>query len=377
MKSNRPLTLAVLLLAIAPALAQEKKDAPPPTADLIRDAEAARKRGDITRAASIFTAAQKAKDFGTAKPPVELILAVGDYHFAQSSLESQEQALAVYDLAMTVYGKSLSPFDTAQVRARRSEVLSWQGKMDLARDEINTLRTQYKDDRRVNLLADLASANLLLLSNQSQAARDALVPLVEINDSIITPAAMFAMGRAYVQLKQPEDAVNTFRSLWNRYGESDFVKRAVYLIGQVYFDRGDFLEARKLYEACAVVGAAMQTSVRVGDELVIKVADPDYYARTRSTLLPATITVPSGDRETVRLEKNQVSDQLYIGRIQTALLLPKPDDDQLQVGGDDVISIAYSGQTGKPYEVRVVDDGSIQIGFSGSGLSVTGSVASG
>lgn len=361
MKPTRPLTLAVLLLAVVPVLGQQKKEEAPPTADVVRDADAARKRGDVTRAASLFASAQRAKDFANARPPVDLILTVGDYHFARASLESQEQALATYDLAFSVYGPSLSPFDTAQVRARRAEVLSWQGKMDLAQDEINTVRTQYKDDRRVNLLADLASANLLLLSNQAQAARDALGPLVEINDPVITPAAMFAMGRAYVQLKQSDDAVNTFRKLWNRYGESDFVKRAVYLIGQVYFDRGDFLEARKLYEACGVVGAAMQTSVRVGDELVVKVADPDYYARTRSTILPVTITTPSGDRESLRLEKNQVSDQLYIGRIQTALLLPNPDDDQLQVGGGDLISIAYAGQTGKPYEVRVVDDGSVQI----------------
>ncbi len=355
------LPATLLLAAMSVPASAQNKPAPPSAKDTIRDADEARKRGDVTRAVSLFTNAQKSKEFNDAKPPLDLILAVGDYQFAQGSLDSQNLALATYDLAFTVYGGSLGAFDVAQVRARRSEVLSWQGKLDLARDEINTLRTTYKNDRRVNLLADLASANILLLANQAQAAKDALQPLIEINDAVITPQAMFAMGRAYVQLKQPEQAVTTFRSLWNRYGESDFVKRAVYLIGQVYFDRGDFLEARKLYEACAVVGAAMQTSVRVGDELIVKVSDPDYFARTRSQVLPVTVTVPSGDRESIRLEKNQVSDQLYIGRIQTALLLPKSDDGQLQVAGTDVISISYSGQIGKPYEVRVVDDGAIQI----------------
>lgn len=351
--------VALTIAVCAGVLPAQNK--PSSTADLVRDADEARKRGDLTRAVTLFTTAQKSKDFNAAKAPVPLILAVGDFYFAQSSADAQTQALATYDLAFSIHGNALPAFDVAQVRVRRSEVLSWQGKLDLARDEINALRSAYKNDRRVNLLADLASANILLLSNQAQAARDALAPLVEINDPIITPQAMFALGRAYVQLKQPEQAVATFRSLWNRYGESDFVKRAVYLIGQVYFDRGDFLEARKLYEACAVVGASMQTTVRVGDELIVKVSDPDYYARTRSQVLPVSVTVPSGDQESIRLEKNQVSDQLYIGRIQTALLLPKPGDSQLQVAGNDVISISYAGQAGKAYEVRVVDDAAVQI----------------
>lgn len=351
----------VLLTGAASQAQDRKPPQPKSTADVLRDANEARQRNDLQQAVALFTTARKAKDFAAAKPSPELILAVGDYHFAQGSFDSQNLALETYDLATTVWGRELSPFHVAQVRTRRAEVLSWQGKVDLARDEINALRAAYKGERRVNLLADLASANLLLLANQSDAARDALRPLTELNDDIITPAAMFAMGRAYVQLKQPDQAIAMFRTLWNRYGESEFVKRAVYLIGQVYFDRGDFLEARKLYEACAVVGASMQTRVRPGDDLIVKVADPDYFARTRARVLTVTLTAPSGDEEPLRLEKNPVSDQLYVGRIQTALLLPRPNDGQLQVAGNDVIRMSYIGQTGKPYEVRVVDDGSINV----------------
>ncbi len=350
-------------VAVAQNRREGQKQAPAPssTADLLRDALEAKRRGDLPKATNLFAAAQKSKEFANARPPVELIFAVGDFYFGQSSPESYAQALATYDLAATVYGKELPAFQFAQMRAKRAEVLGWLGKTELARDEINSIRQTYKNERRPNLIADLASANLQLLANQGDAAREALLPLTELNDDVIAPSALFSLGRAYVQLKQPEEAINTFRQLWSRYGESEFVKQAVYLIGKVYFDRGDFMEARKLYEACAVVGAAMQRKVRVGDELIVKVSDPDYFARTRSQTLSVAINAPSGDLETLRLEKNPVSDQLYVGRIQTALLLPKPGDGQLQVAGNDVIEISYQGLAGKPYQVQVVDDGAIQV----------------
>ncbi len=359
--------MLVVLFGCGIAVAQPKNEGrkqrpiPSNAYDQLKEALEAKRQGDLARAASLFAVAQKSKDFASARPPVELILAVGDYYFGQSTPDSYSQALDTYDLVVTVYGKDSSPFQLAMMRFKRAEVLGWKGKAELARNEIDAIRKSVKNDRRSNLIADLAGANLQLLANQADAARDALLPLIELNDDVISPSALFSLGRAYVQLKQPEEAVHTFRQLWSRYGESEFVKQAVYLIGKVYFDRGDFMEARKLYEACAVVGAAMQWRVRVGDELIVKVSDHDYFARTRSQTLSVAIKAPSGDLETLRLEKNPVSDQLYVGRIQTALLLPKPGDGQLQVSGNDVIEISYTGLSGKPYQVQVVDDGAIYV----------------
>ncbi len=202
---------------------------------------------------------------------------------------------------------------------------------------------------------------MLLLASQPDAAREKLLTLVEADDPNIASMSMFALGRTYVQLKQTDAAIATFRKLWTRYGESEMIKRAIFLVGQIYFDRGDFLEARKLYEACSVVGAAMQNRVRPGDELIVKVYDLNYFNRTRSTSLNVTLSAPSGDRETLKLEKNQVSDQLYIGRIRTALAMPTVNDGILQVMGRDVIEITYPGQSGGAYKVAVVDDGVINI----------------
>ncbi len=354
--------VAVVLIgwAGAGALAQQKK-APAKAADLVRSANESWKKGDLAKAAATLETARKASDFLSSRPDPQLLFAVGDFHFSRRTLEESNLALEVYELAQQSWGRELSPTNSALMRLHRSEVLSWQGRSDSAREEIAALRTQFRDNRQVQLIGDLASANLLLVAGQADAARDALRPLAELDDNTVAPLALFSLGRAYVQLKQPTEAVEAFRTLWNRYGETPLVKRAVFLIGQVYFDRGDFHEARKLYEACGVVGAAMQTAVRPGDELIVKVNDPDHFARTRSDSLVVELSVPSGDRESLRLERNALSEQLYTGRIQTALLAASPQDGLLQVCGADRIRIGYEQQRGKPFEVNVVDDGSIQI----------------
>ena len=55
-----------------------------------------------------------------------------------------------------------------------------------------------------------------------------------------------------------------------------------------------------------------QLRVQPGQELIIKVSDPNYFARTRAVQMPVTLTVPSGDREIIKLEKNPVSVNLRL-----------------------------------------------------------------
>lgn len=344
--------------------AQQKQRAPvtPParsTQQFIADAMEAVRAGDHAKAAILFDGLSKRPDFGQSRPPVQLFLAAGDHNFGVGTRDSQELALQIYGMAGDLYGDNMTPQERALLRLRRAEVMMRQTRTDSAREEIALIRRKPLS-RRALVYADLGDAELLLLANQPEAAKEKLGALVEVDDPLIASMAMFHLGRAYVQLKQTDEAVAVFRRLWNRYGESDMVKRAIFLVGQIYFDRGDFLEARKLYEACSVVGATMQTRVRPGDELIVKVSDPNHFNRTRSTVLTASLVAPSGDREELRLEKNPVSDQLYVGRIRTALAAATPGDGALQVSGADTIELSY-GQSGKVHKVRVVDDGQINI----------------
>ncbi len=357
------LSLAFVLLFSPLAMAQPKTvPTTQPLPELIAQATAAWKAHDLARAAALLDAARTKAEFTALRIPPELILAVGDYHLVQGTKAEQDLALDTYSTAADVrLAEAEAGFVDAQVRVRRSTVFGVQGRYEQARSELASIRRNHPRDRRALLMADLGDADLQLLQNQADAARDGLAALVEVDDPIITPMALFSLGRAQIQLKQNDQAITTFRKLWNRYGESEWVKQAVYLVGQIYFDRGDFLEARKLYEAVSVVGATMQVKVRPGDDLIVKVADANYYAKTRDEHLVVTLTAPSGDKETLKLDKNRVNDQLYVGRIPTALAMPTPGDGTLQVAGSDVVEMAYAGMSEKPYKVTIVDDGQINI----------------
>ncbi len=343
-----------------PAAAPIAAPAAKTTAQLLAEAMEALRANDHAKAASLLDAARARPDFASFRPPVSLLLAAGDYQFAQGTKEGQDAALALYGLPAELYGENLPSPDRGMLRLRRAEVMLRQSRIEQAKEELALLR-RTSQSRRALVYADLGDAQVLLLANQAEAGREKLMSLVEAEDPAIAAMAMFHLGRAYVQLKQTDQAIATFRKLWNRYGETDMVKRAIFLVGQIYFDSGDFLEARKLYEACSVVGAAMQTRVRPGDELIVKVYDSNYFTRTRSTVVNATLSTASGDRETLRLEKNPVSDQLYVGRIRTALAMPAANDGLLQFGGGDVIEISYGGQADKVHKIKVVDDGVINI----------------
>jgi len=330
------------------------------TAELLAGAMEALRANDTARAAALFDAARAQSDFAALKPPVQLFVAAGEHHASTGTAEGCDTALKIYSQGLDVHADTYRLADRALLRLKRAEVMMRQGRMEQAREELAAIR-RGGADRRAMMYADLGEAQLLLMASQGDAAREKLLPLTESEDPNIGPMALFALGQAYVQLKQTDQAVATFRTLWNRYGESEMVKRAIYLIGQIYLDRGDFLEARKLFEATSVVGAVMKTRVRPGDELIVKVYDPNYFSRTRSTTLKVDLAAPSGDRESVRLEKNPVSDQLYIGRIRTALGMPASDDGVLQVSGSDVIELTYAGQAGRKARIMVVDDGRIDI----------------
>jgi TolA-binding protein len=350
----------LMLLAASPSFAQKRPPAEkaPTARELIDQANSAIKAGEEANAVKIYDQARKLADFARAHPTPALIFAAGDYHFAAGTKEAMEEALAIYATAMEA--QQATTLDRALARVKRAEVLLRQDKAQQAKDEVNSIRAM-SSNRKVALMADLGDASIQLHLGQAEAARDRLLPLLEADEPVLQAMSMFSLGRAYVQLKQPDQAVTIFRKLWSKYGETDYVKRAVFLVGGIYLDRGDFMEARKLYEACSVIGASMQTRVQPGRELIIKVTDPNYFARTRAVTMPVTLTTPSGDREVIKLDKNPVSDVLYTGRVETALAAAVVKDGTLQVRGGDEIEMTYEGQVSPPRKVLVVDDGRINV----------------
>ncbi|HYE18315.1 MAG TPA: tetratricopeptide repeat protein [Tepidisphaeraceae bacterium] len=368
-KWNKRIAAAVVLAAAVSALPAEGQPKPrrgdaaapagPTARDVLDQAAAALKANDDARAVKLYEQARTMRDFAPARTTPALVMTAGDYHASLGTPESLELALTTY--AEVMNHPLGSNVERGVARVKRAEILLRQDKPQAAKDEVQALRAG--GARRMLVMADLGDAAVALHLGQAEVARDKLVPLLEADEPVVRAMALFSLGRAYVQLKQTDQAVASFRRLWNQYGETPYVKRAVFLVGGIYLDRGDFMEARKLFEACAVIGAPMQSRVQGGDELVIKVSDANYFARTRSHRMNVTVWAPSGDKEVVALEKNPVSDVLYTGRVLTALSAdaPAPADGTLQVRGSDVVEMAYEGQVAPPRKVLVVDDGRINI----------------
>jgi len=257
-----------------------------------------------------------------------------------ATLGRAQKALKLIDTLFRFYGDKMTPHQKVEAMLLRADANIMMRNFPRAIEEIRAAK-QAAGKSPASLLADLKMGEVHLATDNVDQALPIFKRLAKMNREDVSPLAWFWLGTAQLAVNKRDEAVESFRILWERHAESDLVRRAVYTIARTYAEQGAFLDAIRLYEAVGAINSATREKVIPGDVLTVKVWDADHYLGTGQYTIPVKVTASSGDTEELRLDMNKINHSLFLGTIRTELGEPKGEDGLLQVYGTDLVYVSY------------------------------------
>ncbi|MFT5474458.1 MAG: hypothetical protein ACI856_002799, partial [Kiritimatiellia bacterium] len=167
---------------------------------------------------------------------------------------------------------------------------------------------------------------------------DALKTLMQLDMERIPEmwsASRYARAEVYYDMEEFGDAADDIAAILGR--EPDHAEAKI-MQGKVQLKRQKLMEASELD-----VGSKNAKNTLVpGDNLKVTLIDPTLAVSGAGTEIEVVVWATSGDKETFFLRQFGDQKTKFRGEVRTALGKPTPDDDVLQVIGDDEIFYAYS-----------------------------------
>ena len=97
-------------------------------------------------------------------------------------------------------------------------------------------------------------------------------------DSPLYSEAMYELGRAYVSVGEPEDAVRTFRTLRSTTDDPAYATKALLELGMIARNGGDDAKALEYYKQVAVDGGEYADDALLAIESIYRTRqEPDAY----------------------------------------------------------------------------------------------------
>lgn len=184
--------------------------------------------------------------------------------------------------------------------------------------------------------------------------------------------ATLKMGICFYEAQNFGKSFQVMRDVIEKFPVSEQVNQAYYYIGLGHFRLGHY---RRAIEALEKVGTALAgeegkiEKVEAGKRLFIKINDADLAALEPGHETRVLCKAAGGDVETASCYSVGRNVRLALGTIPTRLGRPVPDNGQLEVKGDDKITVTYlDRQTAEKKfdqdvvcEVTVVGDAVVRI----------------
>lgn len=329
---------------------------------------------DYTAAFEHLARARVGKGFGIdsmTTPPWELMLAMVQYTVSE---EDYDGAFDMLDETRQLYADTLTRDQTTELLIARVDVLVAAGDIDTAFPIIKQIQAENLR-RSAYWIAEVQLGKIDYFAERYAEGLKRFDKVAKLLDPATSPRALFWIGKTQLALGKPDAAIETFRELWENYGEDDLIIRAIYLIGQTYRRRGDFVDAIRLFESVGVMRAATKDKVVPGEDVVLKVVDPDYAVGTGKNFMEIDIETTGGDFEKVRVDINPISRALFVGSIKSKLAEPRRNSGLLELRGNDVITVRYIDKYGKMTisygEGPVIEMGHTSAASGAGGLNLT------
>ena len=278
-----------------------------------------------------------------ATPTLEFFLAMVRNRAAE---EDYIQAFELLDEAVRAHGDLLSHDQKTQIMIARVDALIAQGSMDTALPLIQQIQAE-NPRRSAYWVGEVELGKIQHFANRHAEALNHFRKAAGLLDPEASPRALFWIGKTQLAMDQMDEAIETFKELWERYGDNELVIQAIYLIGQTYHRKGEFMDAIRLFESVGVMRAMSKEKVVPGEDVVLRVIDPDYAVGTGRNYMEIDIETTSGDTEKVRIDANPINRSLFVGSIKSKLASPKPNSGMLELRGSDVVTIRYLDKFGR------------------------------
>ena len=301
---------------------------------------------DYHAALQYLNQARENRDYGDrpeTTPPLRLLMSMSQF---KTSQEHYAEAFELLDEARELLGDTITASQETSLMIARADVLIAQGDTDSALPLIKEVQSENKG-QSAYWIGEVQMAKIDFVKERYAEAIERLQEVAKLMDPQSSPRALFWIGKTYLKTGKTDMAIQTFRKLWSNYGENDLIIQAIYLIGRTYRERGDFIDAINLFESVGVMRASNRTKVVPGEDVVLKVKDPDYAVGTGKDFMKIEVTTSSGDAEKVRLNVNPISTALFVGAIKSELGKPEPNSGLLELRGDDVVTVRYLDRFGE------------------------------
>lgn len=156
--------------------------------------------------------------------------------------------------------------------------------------------------------------------------------------------ATLKMGICFYESRNFGKSFQVMRDVIEKFPVSEQVNQAYYYIGLGHFQLGHY---RRAIDALEKVGTALAEEegkvekVEAGKRFFVKINDADLAALEQGHEIRVRCAVTSGDVETVDCYSVGRNVRLALGTIPTRLGRPVPGNGQLEVKGDDKVTVTY------------------------------------
>ncbi|NQT20479.1 MAG: discoidin domain-containing protein, partial [Planctomycetes bacterium] len=314
-------------------------------ADVVKHQAAAKKHeadAKDLRAKKARANADYGKD-STKTPSMEFLLAMVQFSSAD---EDYEEAYAYLDEAVELYKLTITPEQTTRLQIARIDVLIAEGNLDTAFPLIKQVMAE-NVRRSAYWIGEIQLGKIDYFRERYAECLKRFQKVAKLYDPATSPRALFWIGKTKLALDTPDEAIEAFKELWEQYGNDDLIIQAIYLIGQTFRKRGEFVDAIRLFESVGVMRASAKDKIIPGEDVLLKIVDPDYAVGTGKDYMGIDVETTAGDAEKVRVDMNPINRALFVGSIKSKLGKPRRNSGLLELRGNDVITIRYFDEFGK------------------------------
>ena len=186
--------------------------------------------------------------------------------------------------------------------------------------------------------------------------------------------ALFNAGLAYYKSGQYNGGFPLFRRLTEVAGKTPWANKAYYYIGMSHYALKNW---NKAIDALSLVGTEVEDAeegelgrIEIGQRFYSKIDDADVpVMRKLGQAIKATVSVSSGDSETIEAVPVPGKKNEMLASVPTSLGSAKPNDGTLQMIGGDTVTVTYvddstlDGQKGVKREGKVKAVSTGTVGF--------------
>jgi len=296
---------------------------------------------DLHMAAQALALGNEVRAWRLTAPKLRLLPEVWttlDAEYVAWSLEQmrkQKRLKDALELAFTILLREfdLDPEIAARVSLCKGDIYSDMQNYQAARIEYEGLKNNKRYNRtEAGSRAKYRLINLLILTRDFATAEGLLERLVD-SDSLETQAeAYFLYARIAFEQADYQQAKDHLKEVFKR--RHDHVEARL-LEGEL-----KLLVPRGLASPEVLIGNPRLKTITVpGRTLTLKLQDPNLSVARGGAAVPVVLTTTRGrDREEVKLLPNSADKNLFTGTIATALGKVEPNNLQLELRGDDLVS---------------------------------------